>query len=413
MTDTEPTPKLPLRQRVRAFLTPRRWLTASLCAAVLTGLLGLVWGSPGVESVDHWTGDLRASLQSRHLDSEHPRIALVTIDEELMKSERVRSPINRELIARIVAAVAAAMPAAIGLDLIVDQATDNDDKLADTIRRARQQSGVPVVMGTLQADWHKAKPLPDERFRAQATFLARAGNPPTGHPYLRVEREGIVRARALPPKGAAETPAFAAVLAKAGGAPSASLERLAAPGTARRIDWLGQPRDRSFGPFVRVPAAQLLTSGAKSADTARLLSGRVVLIGADLDGADQHRTPLTGPDQTIPGVLVHAHLVAQILDDRHFRLLPTPLALGLTFFAALTGVLLGWGWQRAGLLTGAALLVPYFLLDLMLVKWIGVVVPFIVPLLSWGGGIMIGEALQMAGGLPKRLAAWRGRYASG
>ena len=30
----------------------------------MTAILGLLWGSPGVESVDHWTGDLRASKKS-------------------------------------------------------------------------------------------------------------------------------------------------------------------------------------------------------------------------------------------------------------------------------------------------------------------------------------------------------------
>lgn len=392
---------LSLAGRIRAFLTPRRLLTAAMTAGVLTALLGLMWGSPGVESVDHWTGDMRARLQARQFASEHPRVALVTIDEELMLNEPVRSPLNREMVARIVSAVAAAKPAAIGLDFIFDQPSAAGDRLAETIRQAAQ-AGVPIVMGTLHAEWHKSRPLPKERLAAQQAFLAQAGNPPTGHLYLREERDGIVRARSVPPKGVAEQPSFAAVLAQAGGAPIISLERMKAPGTALRVDWLGKPRDGSFGPFVQIPAAQMI--GGVAPDMAPLLVGRVVLIGADLIGMDQHRTPLTSPDETVPGVMVHAHIAAQILDNRHFRLLPTVWALCLTFLAANVGVLLGWGWPKAGLLTGAALLLPYFMLDWALVNGSGIVVPFIAPLLSWGGGIMIGEAMQMFEGLPGKVA---------
>lgn len=405
-------PTMPsLAAKVSAFLTLRRLLTAAVSAGFLTGLLGLLWGSPGVESVDHWTGDLRARLQARHLVSEHPRLALVTIDEDLMLNETVRSPLNREMVARIVAAVAAAKPAAIGLDFIFDHASQPTERLAANIRQA-VQAGVPVIMGTLHADWHKMRPLPTERLAAQQALLAQAGNPPTGHLYLREERDGIVRARSVPPKGVADQPSFAAVVAAAGGAPAVSLDRMKTPGTALRIDWLGKPRDSSVGPFVQIPAAQIIDGVAP--ETARLLAGRVVLIGADLIGMDQHRTPLTGPEETVPGVMVHAHVAAQILDNRHFRLVPASVALGLTFLAAIVGVLLGWGWPKAGLLTGAALLLPYFMLDWALVKVLGVVVPFIAPLLSWGGGIMIGEALQMFESLPgkvsrakRRIGSWR------
>ncbi len=405
---TEPIPPR-LTTKVRGFVTPRRLLLAGAAAALLTALLGLIWGSPGAESVDHWTGDLRARLQAPRLASEHPRVTLVTIDEEMMMTQAVRSPISREMLARTVTAIAAAKPAAIGLDFIFGQPTPFDRELAQSIRTA-SESGVPVVLGTLQAEWHRARPLPEALLAAQTAFLALAGDPPSGHLYLREERDGVVRARGVPPKGAAESPSFAAAVAKAGGGSAASLERLNDPGTALRIDWLGKPRDASLAPFAQIPAAQLI--GGVAPELAHLLTGRVVLVGADLAGTDQRRTPLTGTEETLAGVAVHAHITAQILDNRHFRLLPVPLALGLTFLAAVVGVLLGWGWPKAGVLTGTALLVPYFLLDWALVKQLGTVVPFIVPLLSWGGGIMIGEAMLMAEGVPAKVSRAKRRIGS-
>jgi adenylate cyclase len=400
-----------LRRAEGAFLTLPRALTAALIAALLTGFLAQIWGSPGLESHDHWTGDMRARWQAHRLAGEYPRLALVTIGEGTMINEAVRSPISRDMLARLVSAIAATKPAAIGLDFVIDQRVPGEAALADSIRRATQ-SGVPVVLGIIQpaAD---DKRLPKERLAAQAAFLTAAGSPRTGHLYLREERDGVVRSRGQDRPGLDQTQSFAAVLAKAAGASAASLERLKSADSARRIDWLGTPRN-GLAPFVQVPAAALLTGDAAppSPSIAALLTGRAVIIGADLDAVDRYRTPLTRPDETVPGAMIHAHIAAQILDNRHFRLLPMGTALALTFLAAFVGVLMGWGWQGAGLLTGLALLAPYFLLDLILVKWFAVVVPFIVPLLSWGGGIMIGEGLRMATRVRATTVKWHQRWAA-
>jgi adenylate cyclase len=398
-----------------AFLTLPRVLAAALIAALLTGFLAQIWRSPGLESHDHWTGDMRAGWQAHRLAAEHPRLALVTIGEGTMVNEVVRSPISRDMLAKLVTAIAAAKPAAIGLDFVIDQRVPGDGALADSIRRATQ-AGVPVVLGIIQPA-PDDKRLPKERLAAQAAFLTTAGSPRVGHLYLREERDGVVRARGQDRPGMDQTQSFAAVLATAAGASAASLERLKSTDSARRIDWLAAPRN-GMGPFAQLPAAVLLTANGAppSPSIAALLAGRAVIIGADLDAVDRYRSPLTRPDETVPGAVIHAHIAAQILDNRHFRLLPMSTALALTFLAALVGVLIGWGWQGAGLLTGLALLAPYFLLDLILVKWFAVVVPFIVPLLSWGGGIMIGEGLRMATRVRattlkvrQRVAAWRDR----
>jgi adenylate cyclase len=399
-------PPTRLRGPEAAFLTRSRLLTAALIAALLTGFLAQIWRSPGLESHDHWTGDMRARWQAQRLPGEHPLVALVTIGEGTMVNEAVRSPINRDMLARLVTAVAAAKPATIGLDFVIDQRSPGDTAMADSIRRATQ-SGVPVVLGTIQPGPDEQR-LPKERLAAQAAFLAAAGNPLSGHLYLREERDGVVRARGQNRPGLDQTQSFAAVLAKAAGAAPASLERLNSPDGARRIDWLAAPRI-GVAAFAQVPAAALLAgNGAPPSPAIKsLLAGRAVVIGADLDAVDRYRTPLTRPDETVPGAVIHAHVVAQILDNRHFRLLPMPLALALTYLAAFVGILLAWGWRGSGVLTGVALLVPYFLLDFWLVTRFAVVVPFIVPLLSWGGGIMIGEALRMVGNV--RLAATRAR----
>jgi hypothetical protein len=57
--------------------------------------------------------------------------------------------------------------------------------------------------------------------------------------------------------------------------------------------------------------------------------------------------------------------------------------------------LIGWSWDKAGMLSGLSMLLPYFLLDHILVSRFGIIIPFIIPVLAWGGGIIMGEALRI------------------
>jgi adenylate cyclase len=389
---------------LRRMLHGGRLLVAALIAALLTGTLAVVWGSPAIESTDHWTGDIRARMQARDVAGEHDKITLVLIQEPLMEAELVRSPLRRDLIAAILTNTAAAKPRAIGLDIIIDQKGQGDEALIRAIRAATA-SGTPVVLTNIIPNVTSPN-LPKRRLDAQAAFIEAAGQPPVGHPYLFVERDGVVRTR-IPPGGAfEERDSFAAVLARAGGASDASLARFAAPDTARRIDWLRRPN--GMAPFPIVPAS-LLAGDAfdPTGPTAALLRDRIVIVGVDLDDVDRHRTPLTADvKRTLPGAEVHAHILAQILDNRHRTLLPLLPAFALTFVTAVVGILIGWTWDRAALLASTALLIPYFVLDHLLVTRVGLVVPFIIPLLAWGGGILVGEAMRASGTFIGRL---RGR----
>jgi hypothetical protein len=71
------------------------------------------------------------------------------------------------------------------------------------------------------------------------------------------------------------------------------------------------------------------------------------------------------------------------------------LALTLTFCTSLAGVLIGWSWDKAGMLSGLAMLLPYFLLDHILISIFWITIPFIIPVSAWGGGIMVGETLRI------------------
>ena len=76
------------------------------------------------------------------------------------------------------------------------------------------------------------------------------------------------------------------------------------------------------------------------------LRNKIVLIGADLSINDRHRTPFSFVSQKepkgTPGVIVHAHALAQLLEGRSFPPLGPLSQVVVVFAAALFGLVLAW-----------------------------------------------------------------------
>ena len=109
------------------------------------------------------------------------------------------------------------------------------------------------------------------------------------------------------------------------------------------IDWLGPTTDGKAA-FQILPAHSLPLMAQRPAILKRWLEGRIVLIGAALPQTDRHLTALAadpGQPATTPGLLVHAHILAQMLDGRSIQT-PGPMAFwAILGLAALIGVAIG------------------------------------------------------------------------
>lgn len=302
------------------------------------------WMPSQLVRILEYSNDIQVALVADRPALPHPRIALVMITDDTLADLAYVSPIDRGLVARIVKALDGLGARVIGLDLLFDQPTepDKDTQLLEAFRFTR----APLVLGG--ADERTA--LSPRRRQWQSAFLSRAGQP-FGFFNLRYDvREAaathVVRNRAAPYAGSEFKLSFAEALARRAGAGDIV--------SGRRIPWLRAPTDGA-DTFVSLDADAILAAdqdpdGVMARALEQQLHGRIVLVGADLEGRDRHPTPLslvTGEDML--GVAIHAQILAGLLDQRTLSDLDMAAVAALGGIAAFLGTLIGWFAARSRL----------------------------------------------------------------
>jgi CHASE2 domain-containing sensor protein len=224
----------PAEQGKAASSSIRRPLILSAVFALLSTLLLSELApryAPGLLRFEHYMGDVRTSLLSDQLPTQHSQVAIVGINDETMAPYKALLPIDRHLLARLIDAVDAAGARVIGLDFLFASPAPDDNELLliDAIRKARAKVVLPA------AD-ERVGLTPPQREK-QVAFLRDAGRP-AGYSNLAIERDSVVRFMARPNSiaGAAYPKSFAYVLAESAGATLPVRWR-------PRIAWLRTPRD--------------------------------------------------------------------------------------------------------------------------------------------------------------------------
>ena len=357
--------------------------------AITTGLTAVSRQTALLKSLEHWTSDWRTALLADQAPSQHPRTAVIVVDDETMYGYPYRSPIDRGLLAGLIETLDTAGARVIGLDFVFDQPTEpeKDRRLIAAIRKARDK----VVIGTLDA---RVPLRPDQR-AFQNRFVSETGAA-TGFVNLRYEIDNVVRGEAEAEKlignAAGALDSFASAIARKAGA--------VVPTADARIAWLKSPRDGS-DVFLMLPAVQVV---APANDTERKLAqvllgtlkDRVVLIGGDLsDQADRHLTPLAKLGEGLtPGVVIHAQAVAQKLDGRRLSLLNPEWEVALVLFFAGCGMFAGLRMKASHWTTSTIPIVLLGLCDAIFFAGLRTIVPFAAPALAWIGSVFIGRWLR-------------------
>ena len=311
---------------------PGRAVRGGRVWADLLGLAGgvalLCWlGVQHVEvlrSFERWSSDFRIALFSpSELESQSPDLVILGIDEQTLSQMPYRSPIKRGFMAKLLQAVDRAGPRAIGVDLIFDQATvqEEDQALKQTL--ASLSSPLTVAVSDARAG------LSEPQLRFQREYLTGIR---TGLANLATDPDGIVRrSYAGDTVNGRWHDSLAGAIVRSLGlrAPKNSSELAFRTGDADGVAYRSYP-------------AHLAASGHLPP---QWLEKRIVLIGTNLPQDDRHRTPLRlrpGLPRTTAGVQIHAAAIDQMLQGRAFPRASTWAQGSWLIAFVLLGVLLAW-----------------------------------------------------------------------
>jgi adenylate cyclase len=296
-----PAPEARLSKRIGRIVaqvgTPR------LVVSALLLVLGLVfarysWAVPLVADAERALYDLRLMLTAEHVDQD-PRIVLVTYTDDTLINTQVRSPLDRRILADALKTLDGMGAKGIAIDVIVDQPTPNDDYLVAAFRGLRTPTYLAFTSARTNANFisdRQEEFLRDFQGRI-ATSAVKPMNIELDTDQDRVVRQWPDQPASLPPL----------------------LARAVSGATDDFRDYRGGirfrlPASEDRPVFAKLPI-DLFATPELAAALADQVRGRYVLIGGDILDLDQFETPakrITG--QTMIGLEVHAHMLAQLLD---------------------------------------------------------------------------------------------------
>lgn len=337
---------------VREAGAQRLALTAIMLLAALL-LARLSWVLPFTDNAERAMFDYRSFI-SAELAPQDERILMITYDDQLLMQLQKRSPLDRGMLARALRNLDDMGAKAIGLDILFDQQQDEDGELIETLRNMQTPVSVAYIGMENNAD--------DIRFEQQdylEGFLAELDGSNAQPASVKLDAGGGDVVRRWPAIIDGQPPLL-----------GRSMVNMADNGIDDAFPgYLGSIRYRKPA-LVDVPVIQKLGINL-FADEALLgipevreqfaaqVAGRYVLIGGDITDYDRASTPFTPYiDEAIaqggrvirpPGMEVHAHTIAQMLDGARLpQVNPSLLWLyaGLVVLAAaLTALLELKSWQ--------------------------------------------------------------------
>ena len=324
-----------------------REILAVLAIVALTGAGSalLPRALPMVQAAENWLADFRfASLSAP--EPQDDRIVIVAITEDTLASLPYRSPVDREFLAKLLGSLEATKPRAIGFDVLFDQPTQPAKDVA--LRRRLLASPVPIVLAAAGTGSNLTE--------RQAAYLKLfTDGLDVGLANLVKDRaDGTVRwIFAGESVDGQWKPGFVGAIAGAIG--------LEAPRQDTPLAYRGRP-GKGESAFRIYPAHTVGFLPKK------WFAGKIILIGAVLPQFDRHRTPFAAAEGAqagaLPGVLIHAHGMAQLLDGRK------PPKLGAGAEAALILLLAAAGMLFAAVDMPIALKAGGFLIAIVL-YWVG------------------------------------------
>lgn len=328
---------VPLRKQVRRLvmqLGPSRMAATILFLVVAVLFARFSWQMPLIDAAERALYDARATLMAPHVGQDK-RIVLITYNDETLFNTGIRSPLDRTLLANALGNIDRMGAKAIGIDIAFDSPRPDDELLKTQLRAMTTPTWLAYA---------EQQSNPNTIFFEQQKFLeafiadVRTDKTKPTSVLFRTDDDSVIRKwpdrpKNLPPlmsnAMAPVDPAFASFQGNI---------RFLVPARAS----VGQEEPV----FANIPidAFAVPMDDDMRAGFAGLVRGRYVLIGGDIIDNDQFNTPLsrfidpiTGQHETMIGLEVHAHMLAQQLDGAWSR----PLAPAALWALAVLVVLAG------------------------------------------------------------------------
>lgn len=276
------------------------WITAVAVLAALIAIFSVQFLAP-LNNLEKKLVDIRvAALQAPQPPSD--QIIVVALDEVTLSQFLYRSPIDRSFIADLIERLDTAGAKAIGVDILIDQASDpiKDEQLRAAVRAAKTPlhfsfTSDSAFVTEAQLEYMRDFVPADKRMESRLL------SDPFDGLVRRVNPGGIVSGGKISYNDD-HPPSFAAVMARYLGAPL--------PSGPREIAWRPMSADGSE-PIPIISANYVFNLPPE------IFADKVVLIGAVLSITDRHPTPLMIMDDgyrgQMPGVLIQANAIDSLV----------------------------------------------------------------------------------------------------
>lgn len=271
------------------------------------GVAALLANSPLPDKLSLVQFDAQSRMLARHFPV-HPNQEVVVVGIDEASLERFPEPLAlwHPYLGQFLSGMALARPRVVGLDVVLpDRSFDaiipgHDRRLSEGLLAAR--GTVPLVLGLSVDDAGRPR-------RIYPPFAALAGRHALGYALLTSEPDHVVRSDAgMVGTGDQALPTLAGQMAHRAGVPF-------------KAGWI----DYALSPAPRyVPFHQVIDWIARRDSTAlqAAFAGKAVLLGSVLRFEDRHQQPVNlaaweeDNGAVVPGVLIHAQLLASALNDR-------------------------------------------------------------------------------------------------
>lgn len=338
------------------------------------------WTTPLIQDAERALYDMRASVFAPEVEKED-RVVMIVYNEDTLKLTGQRSPVDRTILAQALETIDAANPKSIGIDILFTMPQDDDALLVSTFKQIQ----TPTFLAYADPKYNPEIGFSEHEFLK--TFLSEVEGEKLKPTSIRLNTDSDGVQRRWTPQKADAPPFMAMALTKPN-------PKFAANKGAIRYLVPGSPDMPVFDKFPIESFADPATAEMLQS----FIADKHVLIGGDFVDRDRFETPigsitdLQSEDGKMIGLEVHAHMLAQLLNNDIPALIPSwtlwAAALIVAICGGLSALIMGNAAKVASILIGQF---AFFLIFPFILQKIGVDT-LNLPAFGWGLGWLFGYA---------------------